>query len=76
MTDERRLRWQCRRGMRELDVLLTRYLENDYPTACEDDKQAFGRLLDLTDPELAGYLLKGGRSADPGIDRILQQLRG
>ena len=62
--------------MRELDVLLTRYLDNDYPAACEDDKRAFGRLLELSDPELVGYLLKGECSADPRIDRILQQLRG
>jgi len=28
--NDARLRWQCRRGMRELDLLLTDYLENDY----------------------------------------------
>ena len=27
--NDSKLRWQCRRGMRELDLLLTDYLEND-----------------------------------------------
>jgi antitoxin CptB len=28
-----KLRWRCRRGMRELDVLLSRYLDEEYRTA-------------------------------------------
>lgn len=71
-----RLRWQCRRGMRELDVLLCCYLDEHYSDASDDDKAAFKRLLELSDPELVDYILKGERAADPGIDRILQQLRG
>ena len=52
-----RLRWQCRRGMRELDELLLTYLEQRYEQAPETDKQAFQALLDLPDPDLVGYLL-------------------
>jgi antitoxin CptB len=71
-----RLRWQCRRGMRELDVLLTRYLMDVYPRATDAEKSAFEALLQLSDPELVGYLLKGERSPDPAIESILAQLRG
>jgi len=60
VTDKResRLKWQCRRGMRELDDLLLRYLERHYGDAPEVDKQAFQSLLQLSDPELMGYLLQ------------------
>jgi antitoxin CptB len=58
-----RLRWRCRRGMRELDELLTRYLEHDYPAASAAERDAFARLLDLPDPDLFGYLV--GRSIPP-----------
>ena len=71
-----RLRWQCRRGMKELDQLLTAYLEESYDEAGEADKAAFCALLELSDPELVGYLLKGERSPDPAIERILAELRG
>jgi len=52
-----RLRWQCRRGMRELDELLVAYLERHYEQAPENDKRAFQALLALPDPELVSYLL-------------------
>ena len=57
MSEESRLRWQCRRGMRELDELLVRYLELRYPVADEAEKAAFRSVLELPDPELNGYLL-------------------
>lgn len=43
--------------MRELDELLLGYLEHRYPAAPEPEKQAFQSILQLSDPELAGYLL-------------------
>ena len=54
-----RLRWQCRRGTRELDELLLGYLEAHYPQAGEAEKAEFQALLSLPDPELIGYLLQG-----------------
>ena len=44
--------------MRELDDLLSRYLEGRYRHADEDEKAAFRALLELPDPELIGYLLQ------------------
>ena len=71
----RRLRWQCRRGMKELDQLLTRYLDGQYTAASENDKSAFHALLELSDPELVGYLLQrrepGSEIIARGIDIIL-----
>ncbi|MCH7502636.1 MAG: succinate dehydrogenase assembly factor 2 [Proteobacteria bacterium] len=62
-----RLRWQCRRGMRELDELLTSYLARHYDEAGDGEKEAFRQLLELSDPELAGYLLG---TQIPGSERI------
>ena len=45
--------------MRELDVLLTTYLEDRYPLADASDKAAFEGLLQLSDPDLVRYLLHG-----------------
>lgn len=52
-----RLRWRCRRGMRELDVLLVRYLDRAWPTASPVERAAFAWLVELPDPELFGYLV-------------------
>jgi len=72
-----RLRWRCRRGMRELDELLLRYLERWLPQAGRDERDAFASLLDLPDPELFGYL--AGRrpraAADPMIEHVVARIR-
>ena len=75
-TPHSRLRWQCRRGMRELDVLLSRYLNDDYARATEPEKAAFEQILEMSDPELVGYLLKGEQAADPDVERLFARLRG
>lgn len=70
-----RLRWQCRRGMRELDLLLLRYLESEYPTASPDAQRGFERLLELSDPELLSYLLHGERPADQELAHVIERVR-
>ena len=74
--EQSRLRWQCRRGMRELDVLLTRYLDMQFAASSERDKAAFRRVLGLSDPELVGYLLSGERPDDPHIARVIGRISG
>ena len=51
-----RLRWHCRRGMRELDVLLMKYLDQVFPQAGSAAQAAFAALLELQDPELLALL--------------------
>jgi antitoxin CptB len=53
-----KLNWQCRRGMKELDALLSAYLHDRYDDAPEAEKAAFRALLELPDPDLVGYLLQ------------------
>ena len=71
-----RLRWQCRRGMRELDQLLCRYLELRYPDAGDAEKAAFAELLSLPDPELVGYLLQKQIPESPQHARVVQHILG
>ena len=52
-----KLRWQCRRGTKELDFLLLRYLDSGYLLADEEEKALFVELLTHEDDELIGVLL-------------------
>jgi antitoxin CptB len=65
-----KLRWRCRRGMRELDVLLSRYVDEEYRTAAPEQQEAFRRLLDIQDPLMHAYFL--GRETPP--DALLASL--
>lgn len=70
-----KLRWRCRRGMRELDVLLERYLAERWPAAGAAERQAFLALLELQDPELAACLL-GRQPPPPALAGVLAVITG
>ena len=59
------LEWRCRRGMKELDLLLVRYLRRRYETAPSDERDAFAEFLELPDPDIARYLIAGDVPDDP-----------
>jgi len=63
MVDDGQIRWRCRRGMKELDVLLDRYLASGYALLSESERRLFASLLSAKDPELFAWLC--GRS-EPG----------
>lgn len=54
----RRLGWQCRRGMLELDLVLQSFLDQHYLNLNSHDKDLFEQLLTYSDQDLYGYLIK------------------
>jgi antitoxin CptB len=68
------LKWRCRRGMKELDMLLTRYLERDYYTSTIEQKQAFEVLLEKSDPEILDYILGKSVPETPELDYVVCRL--
>ncbi|MDD1638308.1 MAG: succinate dehydrogenase assembly factor 2 [Methylococcaceae bacterium] len=65
-----RLRWQCRRGTKELDLLLQRYLETRYLPADGEEKALFIKLLELEDDELLAVLM-GDLEVEAGELKLL-----
>ena len=61
--------------MRELDILLTNYLDHDFGQASEQQKDAFRKLLALPDAELIGYLLGGQTPPDTALATVVSQIR-
>jgi antitoxin CptB len=61
--DVGKLRWRCRRGMKELDILLTRYVDERYGAAPAEEQQAFQSLLETQDPVIYAYCL--GQESPP-----------
>ncbi|MDJ0834547.1 MAG: succinate dehydrogenase assembly factor 2 [Gammaproteobacteria bacterium] len=75
MSEIARLRWLCRRGMKELDVLMTHYLEHHYPGATAAEQQAFEALLQMPDPDLYSLILGRSESTDEDITQLIKILR-
>ena len=56
-----KLKWQCRRGVLELDLLLEKYLETAYAHASDEERSRFAELLKLDDTELFKALVEKNR---------------
>jgi len=61
--------------MKELDVLLSRFLEGGYPALDEAGQRGFARLLEHQDPEIYALLTGRAETDDPEIDRVVQHIR-
>jgi antitoxin CptB len=70
------LRWRCRRGTKELDVLLERYLQSGYPQASSAEQQLFAELLSLPDPLLSDYLFGHVVSPQAALAALVARIRG
>lgn len=67
-----RLRWACRRGMLELDVLLLPFVDEAYDDLSRDNKAIFERLLVCQDPELFAWFMGHEKCEDSEIDALVQ----
>ena len=70
----RKLRWRCRRGMKELDELLLGYLGRCYPQAPVVEQQSFEALLELPDPLLWAYLSGRELPDDPDLKTLIARI--
>ena len=73
-TEFARLKWRCRRGMRELDVLLLNYVDGRYSDSPDAEQAAFRRLLTLPDPEILALLTGKSSTDDADLSDVIQRL--
>lgn len=70
----RPLRWRCRRGMRELDQLLLRWLDREAANANTIDTANFQRLLDVEDDQLWRWVMGHQQPDDKELSELLQRI--
>ena len=75
MTQLAKLRWQCRRGTKELDWLLQRYLDSGYLSAEDEEKALFVELLKLEDDELLGVLMGEFETETGKMNVLVERIR-
>ena len=68
-------RWQCRRGMLELDLLLNNFIDKKVESLTNQQKQSFELLLSYPDQTLLDLLLGNSVSSDPLISTIVQKIQ-
>ena len=70
-----RLRWRCRRGMLENDLILTRFLDMRGEAISEQEVAVLDVLLDLSDNELWDLLSGRQEPADAAVAPLLERLK-
>jgi len=68
-------RWQCRRGMLELDLLLNNFVDKKINALTQQQKKSFELLLSYPDQTLLDLLLGNSVSSDTSISAIVEQIR-
>lgn len=69
-----KIRWKCRRGMLELDIILERFFLNGFFKLSLQEQQAFNRFLDHSDPDLYDWLMGYGTPTDIDDQKIVLKL--
>ena len=75
MSELDRIRWNCRRGLLELDLVLARFQQRVLPGLSRDEVEAFKALLQCSDNDLWDFVT-GRLEPSPGMEaRLVQLLR-
>jgi len=69
------LRWRCRRGMLELDILLNDFLDKSYENLTTQQKNTLDQMLDYPDQLLFDLFLGHMQSSDNSVSELVQTIR-
>ncbi|WP_395340956.1 succinate dehydrogenase assembly factor 2 [Ningiella sp. W23] len=67
-----RLKWACRRGMLELDVLFLPFVEQAFDDLSDAQKLTFERLLTCDDPDLFAWFMGHQQCHDPELSQMVE----
>jgi antitoxin CptB len=70
-----RIRWRCRRGMLELDIVLQGFVDKHYMQLDEIELKHFDTLLSLPDNDLWDMITSKNKVEDIKLQPILQLLQ-
>jgi len=75
VSQQARLRWKCRRGMLELDLLLRDFMDRGYAHLDAPQRVSFEQLLDYPDAVLLEWLMGRIRPTDKDVVQLIDKIR-
>ena len=75
-TELKRLRWRCRRGMRELDLVLESFLDKRGESMTISELETFSQFLDSSDMDLYVWLTGRERPGEPEFQALVAEIGG
>ena len=74
-SDRSRLLWRCRRGIREMDILLQQFMEQCYVTLSADEIKTFDTFLDEADLDILAWIMGRSSPSNPLYEKFVRQLQ-
>ena len=71
---KKKILWQCRRGLWELDAIFIPFVENNFDYLEEDEITNFQRLLEYEDIEIFDILVNKKSFEDTSLQPIVKKL--
>jgi antitoxin CptB len=68
------LKWRCRRGIREMDLLLQAFVDNYFDTLSAEEITAFENLLEQPDLDIMDWIMGRSTPPSPAIKTIIDQI--
>ncbi|HKI73725.1 MAG TPA: succinate dehydrogenase assembly factor 2 [Pseudomonadales bacterium] len=70
----KRLKWRCRRGMLELDMVLIPFFDENFASLDNLQQHAFVKLLDCEDPDLLVWFSRRTQPEDDELAGIVNTI--
>ena len=76
MSDKKaRLLWRCRRGIKEMDIILQEFINVSYEQLNDEDKNAFSKLLDEQDLDILNWIIGKDKPANDRLANIINIIK-
>lgn len=70
-----RLRWRCRRGLLELDMVLKDFLDKHYSGLSPSEQEVFEKLLTISDETLLAYVQGNQNPPEKELMQLVAKIR-
>ncbi len=70
-----RILWRCRRGIKEMDIVLQDFIKNSYDELNNENKSAFSKLLEEQDLDILNWVLGKDKPEDKKLIEIIKKIR-
>lgn len=73
--EQRRIMYQARRGLKELDFYIDAYVKSEYLNAAASEQATFAKLLTYEDPDLLNYFLNQDKPEDEQVMALVNKIK-
>ena len=70
-----RILWRCRRGIKEMEIVLQDFIKNSYDELNNENKSAFSKLLEEQDLDILNWVLGKEKPEDKTLIEIIKKIR-